>query len=231
MTDTIQLAGDAGASHPMMVADDPAPDELPPDAAHSEPDDLEETVAESEEDAKQRRVLLRKIRRYKAIFPEEVEDCDLDNLQARSIADLETSLADVQFAVETRRSTAQARSLFLASLAMGEAAGGFVGLKLQGLTGVAAQSEDLLRNVDEVALKYEAVTQLDPVARLALSVGQLALAVDQANRSAANRQADQPPAPAPATAPPATAPPPEPTGLPASGQRPNNIAPAEFSDL
>ena len=229
MADTIELAGDAGASHPMIVADDPPADELPePDAPPSEPDE-DTAVAETAEDAKQRRVLLRKIHRYRAIFPEEVRDLELDNLQTRAIAELETTLADVQFAVETRRSTAQARSLFLAGLAIGEAGGRFVGLKLQGLTGVAAQSEDLLRNVDEVALKYEAVTQLDPVARLALSVGQLALAVDQANRSAANRQADQPTTTAAAS--PESSNKPEQAGLPASGKRPNNISSCEFSDL
>jgi hypothetical protein len=241
MSETITLRGDASADLPAGY-DAPAHGLQESDTDFQEPPDVPSSSADtsvtqsielSPEDPtvrQQRRVLLRKIGRYRAIFPEEVADCDLEALQHRTNEELETTLADVQFAVETRRSTKQARSLFLAGLAVGEAGGQFVGLQLQGLTNVASQSEELLRNVDEVALKYEAVTQLDPVARLALSVGQLALAVDQANRakgSGGGAQVAPGSEPAPAGLP---------TSLPASkpegGTRADNIAGrAEFSDL
>ena len=108
---------------------------------------------------------------------------ELEGLSYKSPEELSSLLEEVQFLVETRRSTAQARGLFLAGLTMGEAASPYVGLKLQGLTATAASSEDLLRCVDECALKFEGCVQIDPVARLAMAVGQLALAVDGANRA------------------------------------------------
>ena len=58
-----------------------------------------------------------------------------------------------------------------------------VGFKLAGLANVASQSQDLLETVDEVAIAHEKALYVDPVARLALSVMQLAVAVDQHNRS------------------------------------------------
>ena len=57
-----------------------------------------------------------------------------------------------------------------------------VGFKLAGLANVASQSQDLLETVDEVAIAHEKALYVDPVARLALSVMQLAVAVDAHNR-------------------------------------------------
>ena len=145
----------------------------------------EEPEPPSPDEVKQRRSLVRCIARYKAVFPAEVSElaAELEGLIHKSPEELAALLEEVQFLVETRRSTAQARGLFLAGLTMGEAAGPYVGLKLQGLTQVAAQSTDLLTTVDEVALKYEGVVQVDPMARLAMAVGQLCLAVDGVNRA------------------------------------------------
>ena len=98
------------------------------------------------------------------------------------MVELEATLVHVVFIVETRRSTHQARSLFLAGMSMGESCGGYFNLQLSGLTGICSQSADLLKNVDEVALKYSAIVQLDPVLRLSMGIAHLALAVDQANR-------------------------------------------------
>ena len=105
---------------------------------------------------------MRRIVRYKAVFPAEVSElaAELEGLTYKSPEELAALLEEVQFLVETRRSTAQARGLFLAGSTLGEAAGPYVGLKLQGLTQVAAQSTDLLTTVDEVALKYEGVVQV-----------------------------------------------------------------------
>jgi hypothetical protein len=140
-------------------------------------------------------------------------------------------LEEVQFLVETRRSTAQARGLFLAGLTMGEAAGPYVGLKLQGLTQVARQSNDLLTTVDECALRYEAVVRVDPLARLAMCVGQLALAVDAGNR--ARESADIPsntPAVLPQVQPAANKKQHEPTTETATETTINNMR-QEFGDL
>ena len=137
------------------------------------------------EDVKIRRSLVRRIARYKAIFPNEITElaAELEGLTYKSPEELTALLEEVQFLVETRRTTAQARGLFLAGLSIGEAAGPHIGLNLQGLTLVASQSPDLLSTCDELALKYEGVVQIDPLARLAMAVGQLCLAVDATNRA------------------------------------------------
>ena len=77
--------------------------------------------------------------------------------------------------------------------------------------------------MDECAIKYESVIQIDPLARPAIGVGQLCLAIDAHNR----RQRDNPPAtpvvtstPAPTQAAPADA-----------GKRVDNILAADYGDL
>ena len=217
--ETIELLGDAGATarqeHTMSPRNQDVYDEAPADpadpadstgdAAPEEPEPL------SPDQVRERRTLVRRIARYKKVFPEEVSELgtELEGLMYKSPEELAALLEEVQFLVETRRSTAQARGLFLAGLTMGEASGGYVGLKLQGLTATAASSEELLRSVDEVALKYEGVVQLDPAARLLMAVGQLVLAVDASNR-ARESQPQQASAPVPTN---------------------NIIAREEFSDL
>lgn len=97
----------------------------------------------SADEVRERRSLVRRLARYKKVFPEEVSElaAELEGLSYKSPEELASLLEEVQFLVETRRSTAQARGLFLAGLTMGEAAGPYVGLKLQGLTATAANSD------------------------------------------------------------------------------------------
>jgi hypothetical protein len=217
----ISLAGSAlGGSPPPLEneADDSRED---PEGA---PDEAREAAPLSPVEEEARRVLLRRIQRYSAVFPDEVAGYDLSQLSTMSPAELERTLEDVVFLVESRRTTAQARGIFLAGLSLGEASGPYIGLKLSGphsLTATAANSTDILRTVDEIALKYESIARIDPVHRLGLSLAQLALAVDRANRAADKATVVTPPA-APATSKPAPAPAP----------RQDNIAVREgFSDL
>ena len=184
--ETIELLGDAGAVTNAVIRDSingasEGGDEEPADSVDSAEPELEL----SPDEVRERRSLVRRIARYKTVFPEEVSElaAELEGLTYKSPEELASLLEEVQFLVETRRSTAQARGLFLAATTMGEAAGPYVGLKLQGLTATAASSDEILRTVDECALKFEGVVQIDPVARLAMAVGQLALAVDGANRA------------------------------------------------
>jgi hypothetical protein len=179
--ETIELLGDAGADAGRGALEEDG--SAVADTSIAEPDEEPEPL--SKEAVKQRRGLVRRIARYKAVFPELLGELasELEGLIHKSPEELATLLEEVQFLVETRRSTAQARGLFLAGLSMGEAVGPHVGLKLTGLALVASRSDELLTSVDEVALKYEGVVQLDPLARLAMAVGQLVLAVDGANRA------------------------------------------------
>jgi hypothetical protein len=220
--ETISLLGDAGNTSGIdrMATEGQTPEH----EEHADLMDEDEPEPEplSSDEIKTRRSLVRRLARYKAVFPLETAELrdELEGLPHKSPEELTTLLEEVQFLVETRRSTVQARGLFLTGLTMGEAAGPYVGLKLQGLTQIARQSDDLLRSVDECALKYEEVVRLDPAARLAMCVGQLALAVDGANR-ARETGASKPAVPSDM---PSDMPPPV-------EQQPTNIIRDKYSDL
>ena len=167
------------------------PQEAPPADAPPPLDGAAETEPEphpdpqdppSEEEKNERRVLIRKIMRYRALFPTELVDVDLTDLGARPIEELRDIARDVEFLVSTRRSAKAVRGMFIGSVQLLETGGPFLGLELEGLTGVVAQSQDLLETVDEAAVRYEGVLEVDPVARIAIQMGQLVLAIDQHNR-------------------------------------------------
>ena len=170
------------------------------------------------EDKEERRQLIRKIGRYRALFPKELEDIATTGLDSMALEALRDLGNDVEFLVGTRRSAKAVRGLFIGGIQGVEAAGPLLGLQLTGLANVAASSEDLLSTVDECAVRYESSIYVDPIARLGLAVMQLALAVDSHNRRA--------PAPVPPTQAPQATP-----AQPATSQRVDNIAVAEFSDL
>ena len=140
------------------------------------------------------KILRRRISRYKAVFPEEIEELEDQLKTVRELDEdqLRALLEEIQFVVETRRSVDSSRGMFLTGVGALESAGPYIGLKLKGLQSMCASQPRLLRNVDEVALKYDTVIRVDPVARLAMTVGQLALAVDASNRRV--RQPDVAPA-------------------------------------
>ena len=136
----------------------------------------------TDEQKEERRQLIRKIGRYRALFRKELEDIHTGGLDQMPLDALRDLGRDVEFLVGTRRSAKAVRGMFIGALQAGEVAGPFVGLELTGLANVAAASEDLLQTVDEVAIKYESQLYVDPVARLGLAVAQLAFAVDAHNR-------------------------------------------------
>jgi hypothetical protein len=136
----------------------------------------------SDQDKEERRQLIRKIGRYRALFAKELEDIHTGGLDQMPLDALRDLGRDVEFLVGTRRSAKAVRGMFIGGLQAGEVAGPFLGLDLTGLANVAAASEDLLQTVDEVAIKYESQLYVDPVARLGLAVAQLAFAVDAHNR-------------------------------------------------
>jgi hypothetical protein len=200
--------------------DDPAEEPL---AETQEDDDATSTVTIHEvprqlstEEKEERRQLIRKVGRYRALFPAELADIQTTGLDAMQLEALRDLGQDVEFLVGTRRSAKAVRGMFLGSLQGVEAAGPYLGLQLHGLANVAASSEDMLSTVDEIAVKYESSLYVDPVARLGLAVVQLALAVDSHNRRA------------PTPAQPQSSPPPPP---PAQPTRSDNIAAEQFSDL
>ena len=175
------------------------PSELPQEASAADADDFSETpqpppeddaplvqsdtcIKPTEEEKNERRVLIRKVMRYRTLFPTELVDVDLSDLGARAIEELRDLARDVEFLVSTRRSAKAVRGMFLGSVQLLETGGPFLGLELEGLTGVVAQSKDLLETVDEAAVRHEKMMEVDPVARIAIQMGQLILAIDSHNR-------------------------------------------------
>jgi len=61
------------------------------------------------ENLEHRRKCIRKIFKYRELFPKELIDLDLENLGEKSLRELDILANDVQFLVETRRSSAQSR--------------------------------------------------------------------------------------------------------------------------
>ena len=139
----------------------------------------------SPEEKEERRRLVRKIMRYRSLFSAELTDLDLERLGDRGLDELRDLARDVEFLVSTRRSAKAVRGMFLGGMTVLEAGGPFVGLQLQGLTNVCAHQEELLQTVDEAAVKYESLIEVDPVARIAIHVAQLCLALDGHNRARA----------------------------------------------
>ena len=220
-----------GSPAQLLVSD--ADDECEPVSIHEPPaddaddDDAEEAPPVPEEltpeERETRRQLIRKISRYRAIFGKELTDITTTGLDKMPLAALQDLATDVEFLVGTRRSARAVRGLFLGGLQAAELCGNLIGFRLQGLANVAAASEDLLTTVDEVAVKYESQLYVDPVARLALGIMQLAVAVDSHNRRKDDNSVTPVPAPAAANYQGPT---------PAPSQRPDNITAAkEYEDL
>jgi hypothetical protein len=185
-----------------------------PDGPEQFPE-LQQPEQLSTEQKEERRQLLRKIGRYRAIFAKELTDIQTTGLDTMALEALRDLATDVEFLVGTRRSAKAVRGMFIGGLQGLEVAGPMVGFKLDGLANIAASSEDLLATVDEVAIKYESQIYVDPVARLAMGIAQLALAVDSHNRrkdNAANMPTMQ-------------------TEQPTLPTRDNNIASEDFNDL
>ena len=212
-------AEDDDESSPQVRFHEAANDGAEDDEPEAEPEQL------FPEDKEERRQLIRKVGRCRALFAQQLSDINTSNLDVLPLQKLRDLSQDVEFLVATRRSAAACRSLFVGSLVGLETLGSYTGLELKGLSNVAAQSEDLLLTVDECAIKYESVIQIDPLARLAIGVGQLCLAIDAHNR----RQRDAPqPAPVVTAAPAPTQAAAAPTG---AGKREDNILAADYGDL
>jgi hypothetical protein len=145
------------------------------------PDDVPQEPS-TEEEKNERRVLIRKVMRYRALFGSELVDVDLSDLGARPLEELRDVARDVEFLVSTRRSAKAVRGMFIGGVQVLETGGPYFGLELQGLTGVVAQSNELLETVDEAAVRHEACCSVDPVARIAIQMAQLILALDSHNR-------------------------------------------------
>ena len=160
-----------------------------PDEAEEFPAQVQQMTAQEKDE---KRTILRRISKYKALFGTECADLDLDPraLDTLGLEDLRDRARDTEYLVSTRRSAAAMRGMFLAGLSTGELVGPVVGLNLTGLATFASRSEELLLCVDECAIKYDAMIAVDPAVRLAMAVCQLALAVNEHNSRESAKTAD-----------------------------------------
>jgi hypothetical protein len=131
-----------------------------------------------------RREIIQKIGAYKTLFPTQLIDIDasLKGIDMLSVYELESLLGDVQFMVESRQSTKMSRGMFLGGITMLEGASPLIGLRLEGLSNMAAQSSNLLECVDETYLKYAPSIQ-DPRHRLGIEFIRMCYTLDAHNRA------------------------------------------------
>jgi hypothetical protein len=202
-------------------------DETPEHGDPVMPQEMEETQPQpapiAEEDAEERRKLLRRIKNYQTFFASELTDVDTSAAQFLGIESLRVLAEDVTHMVGTRRSAAQARTMYVGGLQLSEKVGPYAGLNLEGLASMAASSEDLLRTVDEVGVKYANELYIDPLIRLGMATMQLALAVDALNQQKAAQVHPAAPVQSPGEKLQST--------LKEEEIRPDNIATEEFKDL
>ena len=154
------------------------------------PEYIPDRKTESPIASKEKTTIIRKLRQYAKTFPTELEDLfsaetkngKLTNLQNMTMTELETLLSEVQYTISTARSANAIRSMFLGSVQISESIGPYMGLDLRGLASVCQKSQDVLLTVDEIAIKYGNFIEIDPIHRLAASMLQLVIAVDQHNK-------------------------------------------------
>lgn len=177
--ETVELKGDLSNT----ILPKTPPPELEYEKTEEKPEEKPEEVVRTIN--KEKRNLIIKINRYRTLFKDELIDLeeDLKNINDKTILQLENLLNEIQFNVESRRSLNSARGLALSTISLMEMSGGLVGLELEGLTTVCSNSKDLMTNIDECALKYDVVYQIDPIIRLSMTIGQIALVVDASNKS------------------------------------------------
>lgn len=170
------------------IHEEPTPDiEIPLEIDTHNFETLSQDTAElTEEEKLQRRQLLRKLFRYKQLFPNEVQGLPISDGADLSLHQLQILVSDVEFMVATRKSLHASRTMFLSTINIGEVIAKPVGLQLTGLTNVCANNEDLLSVVDELAVKYENNLMISPEKRLALIMGQICLQLHQYNKQKSN---------------------------------------------
>jgi len=190
MADHVEVIKIAGSCEPRAGPTQQTFPETATSADEQEfPVEVQQMTAQEKDE---KRTILRRISKYKALFGTECADLDLDPraLDALVLEDLRDRARDTEYLVSTRRSAAAMRGMFLAGLSTGELVGPVVGLNLTGLATFASRSEELLLCVDECAIKYDAMIAVDPAVRLAMAVCQLALAVNEHNARESAKTAD-----------------------------------------
>ena len=125
MADHVEVIKLAGSCEPRGPTQSAVPEtfldeqEFPAQALEPQPQQM--TPAEKDE----KRTILRRISKYKALFGTECADLDLDPraLDTLGLSDLRDRARDTEYLVSTRRSAAAMRGMFLAGLSTGELVG------------------------------------------------------------------------------------------------------------
>jgi len=148
--------------------------------------DFEETSQETpltDEDKLERRQLLRKLFRYRQTFPSEVSNLPIADAIDFSMDQLRSLVDDTEYLVACRKSVKSSRTMFLSTVNVAEMMSKPTPLKLNGMSNVCANNEDLLQVVDELSIKYESTMMISPEKRLILIMAQIAIQVHAINKT------------------------------------------------
>lgn len=146
----------------------------------------------SDEDKLERRQILRKLFRYRQMFPSEVSNLPITDAIDLSLDQLRSLVDDTEYLVACRKSMKSSRAMFLSSVNVAEMMSKPTPLMLNGISNVCANNEDLLSVVDELSIKYESNLMVSPEKRLMLIMAQIAIQVHQINKTVANKDEIKP---------------------------------------
>lgn len=129
--------------------------------------------------------ILRKIKEYKRVFPDECDQIELKNEEKLTIYDLQSKLEECKDASANRKNNKIHQLAFKAVLHGTELhlAPAF-NMDLHGFANTALQDEDLLKTLDEIALLQDWSTKaIPPEQRLLLGLGTLAIRLNAQNKA------------------------------------------------
>jgi hypothetical protein len=147
-----------------------------------EKESVEEKVHYSLETQLVRRRLIIKIQRYKATFPEFLQNFDEDDLEYKSESQLGNLLQEVKFTVSCRNTTTNLEGIAAFGVRTVESIGcKYTPLKLDGYSRALLNNESFVLTLKEFALENDDLIYTTPAKRLAYISITTALAVHYAN--------------------------------------------------
>ena len=133
--------------------------------------EIENNVTLTPEEQCEKRVIIRKLHSYYLTFPKECmlrKDAIMDSVEMNDLGQLNMLLSDVEHMISSGRSIGSGKNIFLAGTSVVEILSRKTPLKLQGLTAVCRESEELDSVIQELTIKYQNEVVLGPEQRLAL---------------------------------------------------------------
>lgn len=131
----------------------------------------------------QKRKYIEKINLYVKNFPEYLTHFDLNNLNTKSLQEVEMLADEVKFTVGCRNSSQQLEGFFIVGSTLIENLGPMLGLQTKGLTGMLVNKTNL-DTVKEIGIEMSEMVYTEPHIRLTQMILMTTLACHRNNRSA-----------------------------------------------